>query len=105
MALFALQEASGKDYTKPIYRGLSWIYGANELATDMRDPSAGVIWRCLHRDGWRTHAREFLDYLRPTTDVVSDGAVRRLHECRPYELGWLLYAFAGKGLNGAAQLP
>jgi hypothetical protein len=26
-----------------------------------------------------------------------------LHECRPYELGWLLYAFAGRAGKEAAE--
>ena len=28
------------------------------------------------------------------------GTLRILHECRPYELGWLLYAFAGRESKG-----
>jgi hypothetical protein len=27
---------------------------------------------------------------------VADAELEVRYECRPYELGWLLYAFAGK---------
>src|SRR5208337_2321146 len=31
MGLFALQEATGQNFTEAIYRGLQWVYGTNEL--------------------------------------------------------------------------
>jgi hypothetical protein len=30
----------------------------------------------------------------------TPAELRILHECRPYELGWLLYAFAGRESDG-----
>jgi hypothetical protein len=91
MALFALSEASGADYQAPVYRGLEWIYGGNELGVAMRDFSANTIWRCIRQNRLRRYSSEALclagmPYL--------PGGLEVLYECRPYHLGWLLYAFA-----------
>ena len=47
MALFAAQDACNADFREPIYKGLEWIGGANELQQDLEDKSASVIWRCI----------------------------------------------------------
>lgn len=36
MGLFALEEATGQNFREPIYKGLQWIFGSNELGADMR---------------------------------------------------------------------
>lgn len=95
MMLFAAGEAAGRDFSGAINKGLAWISGKNELGRDFIEPSLGLIWRSI--------------YLQPI-DAYTDAALRVLrlrrgaagaqlkvrHECRPYELGWLLYAFAGR---------
>jgi hypothetical protein len=95
MALFALGEATGLDFSESIYRGLAWITGNNELGSDLRDTSSSVIWRSIYRKGWRGYFSEFLNFLRPGENVEPDG-LRILFECRPYHFGWLLYGFAGR---------
>ena len=96
MALFALGEAANLDFTGPIYKGLQWIFGNNELACDLRDSSAGVIWRSFHHGSkaklYRDRIRGMLGLGWPTD--TEDLTIK--YECRPYELGWLLYAFAGR---------
>jgi len=95
MALQALAEASGEDFTGPLGKGLEWIGGQNDLQYDMRSQSDGVIWRCFDLSKRDRLLRQFF---------VSDPAaartpVEKLHvnfECRPYELGWALYALSGK---------
>jgi hypothetical protein len=94
MCLWAVGDATGHDYSEWIYKGLSWIYGNNEIECDMRDSSSGMIWRCLYSRGLRRRTREVLDVLGMTMDSTGDLSV--LCECRPYHLGWLLYAFAGR---------
>jgi len=93
MALFALEQAAGLDYKAHIFRGLNWIAGQNELAVDMRHES-GLVWRCLrHRSKfglYRERAKGFLNLPKGT----GPEDLMILRECRPYELGWLLYAFA-----------
>ncbi len=96
MALFPLAESSGRSFDEAIYRGLEWIGGANELETDMRDFNHNVVWRRIHPVPESSmRADVALSYLRIHRNA-SHRKMRVLHECRPYELGWLLYAFSGR---------
>lgn len=96
MALFALEQAAGLDYEEPIERGLAWIFGRNEVGCDLR-ASSGIIWRCLrYRHTYRKHLDRVGGALGRNRDASSGDQLSILHECRPYELGWLLYAFADK---------
>jgi hypothetical protein len=95
MALMALGEATRMDVAGSVKRGLSWIEANNELAIDLRDPNANVIWRCIHLNKrCKVQSRRFLSLLRhcPDAESMSNLAVR--FECWSYELGWLLYALA-----------
>src|SRR5262249_20345113 len=47
MALFALGQATGQNFSRHIYKGLQWDFGNNELAQDMRDESTNLIWRSI----------------------------------------------------------
>jgi hypothetical protein len=99
MALFPLGEATGRDFRQNIYRGLEWIGGANEIGVDMRE--SNVVWRRIHPvpessmkiDVAMSHLRLYRD--------ASNRKMEILYECRPYELGWLLYAFAGHAEEGS----
>lgn len=98
MALFAIGEAAGRDYTPQILKGLDWIAGQNELDLDLRESGSQVIWRSFYRRRWQNYASELAGLLgaehvgKPSSDLLV------LHECRPYHLGWLLYAFAARRL-------
>lgn len=98
MTLFALGEAVKYNFDPWIYKGLRWINGHNELGFDMEDAAHGVIWRCIFRS--RRSLSRYLKagfgrYSVPVQHKrVAD--LRVLFECRPYELGWLLYAFANR---------
>lgn len=98
MTMFALGEAAQCDFTPWIYRGLNWINEANELAFDMEDDEAGVIWRCQYRPGsqLKTYLKAALSLGDSAKPYAAKKDLKVLFECRPYELGWLLYAFAGR---------
>jgi len=89
MALLALEETSGADFQKHIQSGLRWITGANELHKDMQDQDVGVAWRCIQPPKSISTKIHGLMRKEPLQD-----SLQVLYECRPYELGWLLYAFA-----------
>ena len=94
MALFALADVSGRDFTVPIQRGLAWIQGNNELGRGLVDPSRKLIWRNLQLSA----QEQFIRRLFPSRQIGVTPA-RKLEvnrECRPYELGWALYALAGR---------
>jgi hypothetical protein len=94
MALFALSEASGKDFSAPLSRGLKWISGANDLKFDMRDTKHSLIWRNFYWPRSTRYVHQIFG--SEMTPKSSDPKLRVNHECRPYELGWALYALAGR---------
>ncbi|HVN94209.1 MAG TPA: hypothetical protein VMT38_10960 [Terracidiphilus sp.] len=95
MMLFAAGEAGGCDFNHAIVKGLDWIGGKNELHRNFIEPSLSLVWRCIYlppKNGYVDAARRlFLSENGPT-----HMRLRIRYECRPYELGWLLYAFAGR---------
>jgi len=108
MTLFALGEAAQCDFTPWIYRGLKWINSANELGFDMEDDAAQVIWRCQYRptSQLKTYLKAVLNANLGSTSKSYEAKkdLKVLFECRPYELGWLLYAFAARtGQPGPAD--
>lgn len=94
MTLFELGDATNYDFTPWIRKGLQWVSSLNELAFDMEDESAGMIWRCVFLPGMRRHWHAAR--LATGRHGHAREDVKVLFECRPYELGWLLYALAGR---------
>jgi len=97
MTLFRLGDVSGKDFRPWISRGLEWIHGNNELRFDMESSASSVVWRCIFRPSSRLKLYLNAALHRESAEIVeSSSRLQVLFECRPYELGWLLYAFAGR---------
>lgn len=129
MALLALAESTGLEFTHFIRKGLAWIGGDNELRFDLRCAQSSLIWRSLcPPNRSRVYLKEFIDRARLSASFAdatpSESRVGRCkmsikeflnaactnpysignpwirHECRPYELGWLLYALSGRDHSG-----
>ena len=98
MTMFALGEAAQCDFSPWIYRGLNWINAANELGFNMEDEEAGVIWRCQYRptSQLKTYLKAAFSGGGAAKPYQATKDLKVLFECRPYELGWLLYAFASR---------
>lgn len=104
MALLKLTELSSADFTANVERGVSWIYGANELGADLVDEDLGVIWRSI-RPRSLLHPKYMFKVVK-LMHVSRLGRIKDLagpflsfeidKECRPYHLGWILYAFGGR---------
>lgn len=101
MALFALEEAAGGDFTGEIERGFAWLAHAPELdGRTLVDEDADLVWRKVARREPGKLARyvqavasRVHPALRaPGLDVVFPIGVVD-YEDRPYHLGWLLYAW------------
>jgi len=94
MALLALEESCGADFHTHTNNGLRWITGENELGQDLVDTHVGVAWRCIQPPKSSAYAATIGGFVgrKPPR-----GRLNVLYECRPYELGWLLYAFAQPG--------
>lgn len=96
--LFGVGEALHTNFDSWIYKGLRWINLRNELEVDMESEKENVIWRCIQR-----RRRPIGKYLKAGFGKFSDQIqvehrenLKVLQVCRPYELGWLLYAWAGR---------
>lgn len=100
MALLDLAEAHGYDHMDGVLRGLRWLTAPPEVDEPMVLTEPPVIWRKVARTdrhkvvrGLRAASSRvrprsrlpLLDQIFPPTAVD--------HECRPYELGWLLLAW------------
>ena len=90
MTLLPLGKALGESFDQWIYKGLEWIDRRNELSVNMEDSSANVIRRCIRQS--RLHRLSSALLGERGNDHPKGLSV--LHECRPYELGWLLYGLA-----------
>lgn len=95
MALLTLGEAIQSDFGPWIHKGIDWISN-NELAFEMRDFDVNVIWRCIERPESHKYWNAVLEAMTHRGHRESRHNLKVLYECRPYELGWLLYAFASK---------
>jgi hypothetical protein len=99
MALMDLADAGGDDHASAVYRGLDWLTMHPEVFDELVDERFGVIWRKVGRrepaklvrklNAATTSVRAGLTL--PTDRLFPTSVVDR--ECRPYELGWLLYAW------------
>jgi hypothetical protein len=100
MVLFDLWEAGGDDHRAQIAGGLGWLSRHPEVVDELVSERHDLVWRKVGRRGPPKAARAIgamttslrhglhlpgLDRLMPATLVDR--------ECRPYELGWLLYAW------------
>jgi hypothetical protein len=100
MALMELREAGGPDHRAAVVKGLAWLVERPESAADLIADDVGVVWRKVGRRETRKIVRKVRSAASSSQPevrmawldrVFPPGAVDR--ECRPYELGWLLYAW------------
>lgn len=99
MTLFALTETLEEDFTPWIDKGLAWVNSHNELNVDMEDAARKLIWRCIFRSqlsATSNYLRSHLGRHQTSIEHKRKQDLKILFECRPYELGWLLYAFANR---------
>ncbi|MCO8271766.1 pectate lyase [Actinoplanes sp. TRM 88003] len=112
MALLDLAEAGGGDYAEPIRKGLRWLLGPAELGPGgepmlLDEPGLTV------RKVFRGDPRKIVRAAHTLTTKVRPGLklplVDRVYkpadldrECRPYEFGWLYFAWLAS-LNAPAK--
>lgn len=104
MVLLDLLEAGGDDHRESIARGLGWLETHPEVVEELIADRWGLVWRKVGRRERAKAARALnavSSAVHPT--LRAPGLDRVLpavsvdHECRPYELGWLLYAWLPGG--------
>ncbi|KQO76269.1 hypothetical protein [Rhizobium sp. Leaf262] len=108
MVLLDLKDAGGKDHSDAIIKGLDWLEDHPEQTEPLIDREIGVIWRKVAR----REPGKTVRWLSAITTAASPGLripgldaifpPRAIdYECRPYELGWLLYAWLSGGTVAA----
>jgi hypothetical protein len=84
-----------------IERSYSWVLGQNEISTSMIHEAPFFRYRSLERRGGLQRPRR---YVRSLPGIVrfsrrypaNARGVRINRECRSYEMGWVVYVWAGR---------
>lgn len=82
-----------------LLKGFHWIFGSNQLGTNMVKPELGMTCRSIIRKGElsdrkKRMLRSVVNALLGRTSAYADPKQLTLRrECRSYELGWLIYGF------------
>jgi hypothetical protein len=97
LALFALGNSTGKNYSPWIFKGLGWIYGKNELNRDLCEKTSSIVWRSIYLSKPISHIREAASLLGLGPQSATPAGLHVKFEDRPYHFGWVLYAFAPYG--------
>lgn len=101
IGLHGLTEATGEPrYRDVAVRSLDWNYGNNELGVQMFDPDAEMIYRSIRRKQRFARAHQARNaaatYLRAAPRLAAPEELELNRTMRPYHLGWLLEAWAGR---------
>ena len=78
---------------------MSWIEkkeGVNELRFDFLDRLHEVIWRSVYTNSYKWYLEEIQSLLGLRSKKNHSQQLKLNFECRPYHLGWILYAFNDK---------
>jgi len=100
MALFALDNACGKDYSEAVEKSLGWLKNPPEIQGSLIDRERNIIWRKIARREPFKLVRKMqaaASYLHqafrtPGMDILFPP-VSIDYESRPYHMGWILHAW------------
>ncbi|ASY65966.1 hypothetical protein SJ05684_b49840 (plasmid) [Sinorhizobium sojae CCBAU 05684] len=105
MALLDLREAGGRAHWQPIIKGLEWLDQHTEVAVPLVADEEYLIWRKVMRREPGKVVRAIAAAttalkpgLHPPSLNIAFPPNQVDYECRPYELGWLLYAWLSGGV-------
>jgi hypothetical protein len=100
MALLDLAEAGGAHHLRAVTHGLQWLNSPPEADEDLIISDPPITWRKVARNDPRKAVRgvrAMSTRIRPDWRLTSLDRVAPPgtidHECRPYELGWMLMAW------------
>lgn len=101
MAMYSLSAATDDArYRAAAAYGLDWIWGQNELGVRMLDPNVGMLYRSIRRrkgsDRAALYGRTAASYVRAPKLKENRRGLEVNRTDRPYHLGWVLEAWAGK---------
>jgi hypothetical protein len=101
MAVLASDKVNHTDHNQSIELGMKWLWGSNELGENLVFQDQDIIWRDIER----REPAKISRVLRGLCCAYGLNGLHRClrkpwfgfkinHECRPYEYGWILYAWA-----------
>ncbi|GAA0361424.1 hypothetical protein GCM10009530_08670 [Microbispora corallina] len=100
MALLDLADAGGAAHLREIAAGVLWMTERPETDEPLIDTGLGLTWRKAARDDPGKLVRGLRAVATRAHPAARLATLDRLYppvaidrECRPYELGWLLYAW------------
>ncbi len=100
MALLDLADSGGTSYLKEIALGLHWMTTRPEVDDELIVDDLALTWRKAARDDPKKIVRGVRAVATAINQSSRIGVLDRMYpplavdrECRPYELGWLLYAW------------
>ncbi|MFC7381574.1 hypothetical protein [Sphaerisporangium rhizosphaerae] len=100
MALLDLADAGGTSYLQEIALGLHWMTSRPEIDDELIIEELDLTWRKAARDDPKKIVRGVRAVATAINQGSRIGVLDRIYpplavdrECRPYELGWLLYAW------------
>ncbi len=106
MALFALSDATGQDFSSYIEKGLEWLRRSPELGFgSLIDDDVTMIWRKVARREPKKMTRTLQALASRVHPRLRAPGIDRMfpvgavdYEDRPYHLGWLFYAWPSSRL-------
>ncbi len=101
MALTELSESTGEPrYREAALRGVDWVFGVNDLGRGMLDREARILYRSIRRRRGLDRALLYANTAGAMAGRAPLAGVRGPLEVnptdRPYHLGWVLEAWAGR---------
>jgi hypothetical protein len=101
LGLHGLSEATDEPrYREVAVRSLDWNYGHNELGAQLYDPEAQMVYRSIRRDQRFHRALQARNaaaaYFRASPRLAEPEELEINRSMRPYHLGWILEAWAGR---------
>jgi len=99
----ALAAATGDErYARAGAEGLPWCFGENELDFQFYDAPGRFAHRAIKRAGWADRAELWVNTAAGLSRLPWRARLGRVEvnsTCRPYHLGWILEAWAGRESN------
>ncbi|MBW2024932.1 MAG: hypothetical protein JRH08_04500 [Deltaproteobacteria bacterium] len=94
MALNATANNIGGEFRGSIQKSLEWLTGTNELSRNMVVLDKSLIWRSVFPGKFETYYHEMLAMIKGSEDDKENYRLMLNRECRPYHLGWILFALS-----------
>jgi hypothetical protein len=92
----ARRSSSAETVSAAIAQSYAWILGNNEISQPMGMDHPFILFRSIERAEHAPRIRRYIRSRFHSDASFGSGRVRINKECRSYELGWILYAWAGQ---------